>query len=57
VIVRGGRTARVRLLLKPFARTALLTRERLSVFAVTTARDPSGNRAVTRTRMTLRSPG
>jgi hypothetical protein len=57
VIVRGGRTARVRLRLKPFARTALMTRERLSVFAVTTARDPAGNRAVTRTRMTLRSPG
>ena len=57
VIVRGGRTARVTLRLKPFARTALLTRERLSVFAVTTARDPAGNRAVTRTRMTLRAAG
>jgi hypothetical protein len=57
VIVRGGRTASVSLRLKPFARAALQTRRRLRVFAVTTARDPSGNRAVTRTPMTLRAPG
>jgi hypothetical protein len=55
VIVLGGRTANVTLRLKPFARTALLTRARLRVSAVTTARDPSGNRALTRTPMTLRA--
>jgi hypothetical protein len=57
VIVRGGRTASVSLRLKPFARAALQTRRRLRVSAVTTARDPSGNRAITRTPMTLRGPG
>jgi hypothetical protein len=57
VIVRGGRTASVSLRLKPFARSALQTRRRLRVFAVTTARDPSGNRAITRTPMTLRGTG
>ena len=57
VIVRGGRTATVGLRLKPFARAALQTRARLRVSAVTTARDPSGNRALTRTPMTLRAAG
>jgi hypothetical protein len=57
VIVRGGRTAAVTLRLKPFARAALQTRRRLRVSAVTTARDPSGKRATTRTPMTLRSAG
>jgi hypothetical protein len=56
VIVRGGRTARVVLRLKPFGRDVLEGRPRLRVFALTTARDASGNRATTRTRMTLRAP-
>jgi hypothetical protein len=55
VVVPGGRTVTVRLRLKPFAREAMQRRRRLSVFALTTARDPSGNRATTRTRMTLRA--
>ena len=55
VIVRGGSTARVTLRLKPFARELSETRPRWRVFAVTTARDPLGNRLTTRTRMTLRT--
>jgi hypothetical protein len=56
VIVRGGTTARVVVRLKPFARDLLQIRPRLRVFALTTARDASANRATTRTRMTLRAP-
>jgi hypothetical protein len=55
VIVLGGRTASVSLRVKPFARAALQTRRRLNVVAITTARDPAGNRALTRTPMTLRA--
>jgi hypothetical protein len=55
VTVRGGRTARVTLRLKPFARDLIETRRRLRVFALTTARDSAANRATTRTRMTLRA--
>jgi hypothetical protein len=55
VIVLGGRTANVTLSLKRFARAALQRRRRLNVVAITTARDPAGNRAVTRAPMRLRA--
>jgi hypothetical protein len=55
IVVPGGRTARVTLRLKPFARDLLEARPRVRVFALTAARDSSGNRALTRTRMTLRA--
>jgi hypothetical protein len=55
VIVLGGRTANVTLSLKRFARAALQRRRRLNVLAITTARDPAGNRSVTRAPMRLRA--
>jgi hypothetical protein len=55
VTVQGGRTARVTLRLKKSARVALQARRRLKVLALTTARDAAGNRATTRTRITLRA--
>jgi hypothetical protein len=55
VSLSGGGTAKVVIRLKPLARDLLEARPRLRVFAFATARDASGNRATTRTRMTLRA--
>jgi hypothetical protein len=53
--VFGGDTERVTLRLKRSAQRALEQNGRLGVMVVVTARDGAGNRARTRTRMTLRA--
>lgn len=55
VSVDGGDTKRVTLRLRLSARITLNVTRRLKVLALTTARDPAGNRATTRTRMKLRA--
>jgi hypothetical protein len=55
VTVDGGDTERVTLRLRRYARRALTVRRRLRPMALTTARDAAGNRATTRTRMTLKA--
>ena len=55
VTVDGGDSERVTLRLRRYARRALRDKGRLRVRALTTARDPAGNRATTRTRMRLRA--
>ncbi len=54
VTVDGGDRERVTLRLRRYARIALRNKGRLRVRAFTTARDPAGNRATTRTRLKLR---
>jgi hypothetical protein len=56
VSVRGGRTAKVTLLLSKGVRRYLSTHNRLRVTAVTVARDAAGNSRVARVRVTLRAP-
>jgi hypothetical protein len=55
VTVEGGDTKRVTLRLRRYARRALRAKGRLRTRAVTTARDPAGNRATTRVRLKLRA--
>ena len=55
VSVDGGDTKRVTLRLKRSARISLNVKRQLRALALTTARDPAGNRATTRTRMKLRA--
>jgi hypothetical protein len=56
VSVDGGDTKRVTLRLRRSARISLTVKGQLRALALTTARDPAGNRATTRTRMKLRAP-
>jgi hypothetical protein len=55
VSVDGGDTKRVTLRLRRSARITLNVKRQLRALALTTARDPAGNRATTRTRMKLRA--